>query len=197
MIALGSLWLPRSFFCRERGWGSQLTCLHVLGVNDRAWDCISVLALYGLIRSVRRVLPQRGLGIGLEDQIGRLIVLVGEFLLLPRPTHLLLVRVMADYSLLEASVTPRRIAGTFQLAFPWILLTQMVKYSTASCLRHSSQAARLFRPSSPSPVEIWYRPGSSGTAPMAFTESLFKSATRGQVPHIMGSAIANGRRTEL
>ena len=70
--------------------------LYVLGIDDGAGDGISVLASDRLIRSIQRALPQGLLGKGLGSRIVRLLVGVGELLLLSGPTHLLLLRVMAD-----------------------------------------------------------------------------------------------------
>jgi len=62
-------------------------------------------------------------------------------------------------------------------------------------VRHSSQAARLFRPSAPSAVIVRHPNGSSGTAPPIGPESPFKSAKTGQVPQITGSVILTGKDT--
>jgi hypothetical protein len=71
-------------------------CLHVLGINHRAIDGVSVLASNGLIRGIRRVLAQRGLGLQIRSWVYKSFFRIGEFLLLSRSTHLLLLRVMAD-----------------------------------------------------------------------------------------------------
>ena len=71
-------------------------CLYVLGVNHRARDGVSVFASNGLIRGVRGVLAQRGLGLQIRSLVYKFFLRIGEFLLLSRSTHLLLLRVMAD-----------------------------------------------------------------------------------------------------
>src|SRR2546421_5857192 len=77
-----------------------------------------------------------------------------------------------------------------------MLSAPMLGPSTIHYLRHSSQAARLFRPSSPSLVDPGSLKVSSGIAAVVVAELLFKFATGGKVPHIKGSTIVSRKRTK-